>query len=142
MFEFMDHTADVAIRLTSRDEEEFFRDAASAVVAILLDLKASAALVALSSIPVRLEAEDPESLLIDFLNELIFLFDTTGFLPRNLQVTSVQLGSPAHFHGQLEGDTFDPVRHHAKTEIKAATFHGLEVRKARGGLQADVVFDL
>jgi len=142
MFEFLDHTADVAIRLTSRDEEELFRDAASAVVAILLDLKASEPLVPRSSIPLRLEAEDPESLLVDFLNELIFLFDTTGFVARDLKVTSVHLHSPAHFHGQLAGDTFDPAKHQAKTEIKAATFHGLELRKSRGRLEAEVVFDL
>ena len=142
MFEFLDHTADVAIRLTSRDEEELFCDAACAVLAILLDLKASEPLQPRSSVPLRLEAEDPESLLVDFLNELIFLFDTRGFLARDVQVTSVHLHSPAHLHGQLQGDTFDSAKHHAKTEIKAATFHGLELHRTRGRLEAEVVFDL
>ena len=142
MFEFLDHTADVAVRVRSRDAEELFCDAASAVVAILLDLKSSEALVARSSIPLRLEAEDPEALLVDFLNELIFLFDTTGFVARDLKVTSVHLQSPAHLHGHLEGETFDPARHQAKTEIKAATFHGLELRQGSGWLEVEIIFDL
>ena len=61
MFEFLDHTADVAVRLTSRDEEELFRDAAGAVVAILLELKSSEGLAARASLPLRPEAGGPDT---------------------------------------------------------------------------------
>ena len=141
-FEHLDHTADMAVRLHARDEPDLFREATRALLSILLDGAESAPVADRESIAVRLEAEDPEALLIDYLNELIFLFDTRRFLPSRLDVSALRLEKPALLEGTVVGETYDPARHRAKTEIKAATFHGLEIRRTGGGLEADVVFDL
>ncbi|MBI4601229.1 MAG: archease [Planctomycetes bacterium] len=142
MFEFLDHTADVAVRLRSRDEAGLFRDAMRALLAIVLDEERSAPVEPREAREVRLEAEDAESLLVDYLNELIFLFDTARFLARDLEASRIELGRPARLDGRLLGERFDPARHLAKTEVKATTFHGMEVRRGPEGLEAEVVFDL
>ena len=79
---------------------------------------------------------------MDFLNEIIYLFDTRRFLAAGLEEAEVALGPPARLAGKLAGEVMDPARHVLKTEIKAATFHGLEIREVDGGLSADVIFDL
>jgi SHS2 domain-containing protein len=141
-FEYLDHTADTAVRLRARDGPDLFREATRALLSILLDEAASAPVAEAQSVAVRLEAEDPEALLIDYLNEMIFLFDTRRFLPSGLEVETLRLGKPALLDAVAKGETYDPSRHKAKTEIKAATFHGLAIRRTGDGLEADVVFDL
>ena len=141
IFEFIDHTADVAVRLRSTDEAELFRDAARALLAIILD-PASEPVGASDAVPLTLESEDGEALLVDFLNEIIFLFDTRRFLAGEVDVKSIALGRPARIEAVLRGETYDPARHAAKTEVKAATFHGMTIARTPAGFEADVVFDL
>jgi SHS2 domain-containing protein len=139
-FESLDHTADTAVRLRSGDPPELFVDATRALMSIYLG--PDAVVASREAIPVRLEAESPEALLIDYLNQLIFLFDTRRFLAAAVVPDRLALGSPSILEGRILGETFDPGRHAAQTEIKAATFHGLEIRRTDSGLEADVVFDL
>ena len=141
MFELIDHTADVAVRFTSANEAELLRDATRALLAVFLD-ETSDAVDPSERIAIRLEAEDGESLFVDFLNELVFLFDTRRFLARDLALDELRLDAPARVVGALAGETLDPHRHRAKTEIKAATFHDLAIRRAETGLTAEVIFDL
>lgn len=142
MYEFLDHTADVAVRLRSADAASLFEAAASAHVAIVLDLSTSAPLGAFTARQLSLRAEDGEALLIEFYSELIYRFDTERFLTSRVDVHEVSLGKPASLLATLLGETLDPTRHVARTEIKAATFHGLEIQQTPAGLEAVVVFDL
>ena len=141
-FEYVDHTADVAVRLRSGSAAELFRDATEAMLSTLLDREQTPQLGSKTAVPVSLAAEDDEALLVDYLNELIFLFDTRRFLPADLEVAALSLKPPARLEGTLRGETYDPLKHTAKTEIKAATFHGLRIRETDAGLEAQVVFDL
>ncbi len=142
MFEFLDHTADTAVRLTAPDEAGLLREAASALLAIQLGEGSANRVRSALDAPLELTAEDGEALLIDFLNELIYRFDTERLLVAEVEVDSASFAHPAHVSCRLRGETLDPTRHVARTEVKAATFHGLEVRKNEQGWSADVVFDL
>jgi SHS2 domain-containing protein len=132
----------VAVRLRCPDAAGLFRDATLAVAGILLDLQRSRPPEPRFADPVDLEAEDGESLLVDYLNEIIFRFDTRRVLPASLDVTEVSIGKPSRLKGHLRGEIVDPRKHSLKTEIKAATFHALQVRSTPAGLEAEVVFDL
>jgi SHS2 domain-containing protein len=153
-FEYLDHTADVAVRVRAPDFAGLLREATLALRDIILDPSSSPSsptVPASESFRVSLEAEDREALLVDYLNEIVFRFDTSRFLPANLEVAFAspedrgKVGSPrkpARLDGRLLGETFDPSRHVLRTEVKAATFHGIEVREGPAGLEVDVVFDL
>jgi SHS2 domain-containing protein len=73
---------------------------------------------------VSLTAHDQESLVVDWLNELLYLYEATGFL---LKECRVALPGPGRLEAQCRGELLDPARHHIQTVIKAATYHGLEV---------------
>ena len=141
-YEFLDHTGDVAVQIMAADGKELFRDAASALLDILVDQQEGAPVEDVRSLPVKLESEDAESLLIDFLNELIFLFDSQRYLCAKIDWKELSLEDPAQLEGVLRGEILDEARHLPLTEVKAATFHAVEIRKTSRGLGTQVVFDL
>lgn len=141
-YEFLDHTGDTAVEIRATDGEDLFRQAAAALLDILVDQRRGAPVGVSESLPVELEAEDGESLLIDFLNELIFLFDSRRYLCSTAEWQELRLDPPSRLRGVLRGETFDERRHVSLTEVKAATFHEIEIERSGAGLKTTVVFDL
>jgi SHS2 domain-containing protein len=88
---------------------------------------------------VSLESADRESLLVDWLNHLLYLFDVDAFLGRDFQV---EFPSPRRLRAKVWGERFDPGRHPEKTAVKAATYHHLEIVQEDGGWRATVILDL
>lgn len=140
-YEYLDHTADIAVRLRAPDLSGLLGAATLALRDILVEAGTVAARGG-DRVTIALEAEDEEALLVDYLNELLFLFDTRKLLPCDLRVTALPPRRPPRLEAILEVERFDPDRHSFKTEVKAATFHGIEIRKESSGLVVDVVFDL
>ena len=140
-YRFIDHTGDTAVEVTASDESEFFQDAARALAAIIIDVD-HAPPDGKAEQRLDLDAEDGEALLVDFLNELIFLFDSRRFLPWTLAVEELAVEAPARLRATVRGDTFDPDRHVFLTEVKAATFHDVEIRQTKDGWETTIVFDL
>ncbi len=140
-FQFVDHTGDTAVLISGDSEATLLGHAARALCAILIDVDRSRLEPCIES-DVSLEAEDVESLLIDFLNELVFLFDSRRVLPISLRISRLTLEAPLRLQATVVGDTYAPDRHRFLTEVKAATFHDVEIRRSSSGLSTTVVFDL
>lgn len=131
-FEEIEHTADLAIRVYGRDLKELFANAAYGMFSLMADLES---LTPTTSRQVQLEASDYEALLVDWLNELLYLhevedevyirFEVSVLTPTELRATIAGAGSEA-----------------SKIAIKAATFHDLVVVEIRTGYTATVVFDV
>ncbi len=88
---------------------------------------------------VRVSAAALDSLMVAWLNELIYIFDADRFLARRCRVKI--LDGPA-LEAALEGETFDPARHRLKTIFKAATYHRLSLSRKGGLWRASVVLDV
>jgi SHS2 domain-containing protein len=132
----LSHTADLAWRLWGKDLPELFENAGGALSATLTDRRY---LRRRATRTVRLTANDRESLLVDWLNHLLYLFDIDGFLGRDFQVESL---TPGSLVARISGETFDPARHPSRTGVKAATFHQLRIVPVKDGWEATVVLDL
>jgi SHS2 domain-containing protein len=130
------HTGDLAWRLWGQDLPELFENAGGALSATLTDRRY---LRRRATRTVRLTASDRESLLVDWLNHLLYLFDIDGFLGRDFQVESLTSGS---LKARVTGESFDPARHPSRTGVKAATFHQLSIAPVLEGWEATVVLDL
>ena len=141
-YKFLEHTGDTAVEIHAADEVELFRDGARALLDILVDQEHGKPVEKKKTLPLRLEAEDAESLLVDYLNELIFLFDSRSFLCVDVDCEQVRIEKPSQIVATLRGESFDPERHHSLTEVKAATFHDMEIHKTPAGLWTTLVFDL
>ena len=82
---------------------------------------------------------DPGALVVAYLGELLRLQQEEGFIGR--RIVARPIGTPpTSVLAQVEGEVFDPTRHRARTEVKAVTFHRLEVDLAAG--RARVILDI
>jgi SHS2 domain-containing protein len=135
-FEFLPHTADIAMRAWGRDPVRLVQNAAAGLASFMASPRQ---VRPADTRQLLLKAATPAEAMIRLLNEMLFLFDTRMFLCRRIRVQSWE-GSALCV--RLEGETYDPCRHDIMAPIKAATYHGLEVRETPDGLEATVVFDV
>ena len=131
-----DHTADLGLRVTADDLPGLFSEAARGLSAVLLDAPDRLAVDRQLRFIVEGTAED--HLLLDLLNELLFRFETTGFIGREFSVERTSEG----LRVQATGELVDPDRHRFAHEVKAVTYHGLRVDEHPHGWSAELIVDI
>ena len=131
-YEQLEHTADLALRIAGRDLRTLFANAAYAMFSQLVDLKS----IALDrERHVTVDGLDHVSLIVNWLNELLYLHEITGDV---YAVFEIETLSPHKLNATVRGGTSSEVH----TVIKAATYHGLEIKETADGLTATIVFDV
>jgi len=136
-FEIIEHTADIGIRAFGSTEAETFENAATGMFSLIASQENDVRSVQV--FPVEVTAEDRETLLVEWLNELLYIFESNRVLLSRFQVQ--ELGE-THLVAKSWGEPFDETRHEFKDDIKAATYHMLKVEKTAEGWEADVIFDV
>ncbi|MEE9218910.1 MAG: archease [Acidobacteriota bacterium] len=134
-YEVIEHTGDVGIRLEASSLEVLFGAAAAALFDLLVEERPTGTPV----LCVRIEGPDLEVLLVDWLNELLYLHTVGKWV---LAPAHIRVESGFRLQAELVGEAFDPRRHRARREVKAATFHGLKVTREQERWRAQVIFDL
>jgi len=136
----IDHTGDVGIRVTAGSLPQLFERAALGMGSVLADLDAvrPAEATALS-----VTARDHEALLVRWLSALNYRHTVENWIFSDVAVAAIteQDGEWA-LSATVRGEALDPARHTVHTEIKAITFHGLDVRETSDGWVVQVIFDL
>jgi len=134
-FELLEHTADTGVAVRSESLAGFFLAAAEGLRSVLTTARCSDGL----SFDIELTRYDVEELLVAWLQEILYLFETKHFLPATFTIRDV---SSCHLTATLNGTLFDPARHVLEHEIKAVTYHRLRVACVNGIWQADIYLDL
>ena len=135
-FEIIDHTADVGIQAHGNTLAQAFAQAATGMFSIMTELES---IQERESREVEVDAPDTEALLVAWMNELIYLSDVEGLLFRRFQVLDME---KTRIRARCHGERFDQARHQMLTEVKAATYHMLEVKKKDDGWHARVILDI
>jgi SHS2 domain-containing protein len=135
-FEILEHTADVGFVAEAPGLERLFEAAAQALIEIAIEREAIARRDALR---IEVTGDDLPSLLVNFLEEMLYLFDTARFTPAEARVETI---SPTRLQVDLLGEVRDPVRHRWKLIVKGVTYHGLEVQERDGRWSARVFLDV
>lgn len=136
MFEILEHTADIGFRATGKDPAELFAESALALQSIALDI---GAVEERAAYPIAASGEDYESLLVNFLNELLYYLDGEQVVMRRLEIDRLSAGELA---GRGWGELRDPERHPPRLVVKGVTYHQLEVREQAGLWTARVFLDI
>jgi SHS2 domain-containing protein len=135
-FEIIDHTADVGIIAYGVDVEELFSNAALAMFSLITEPESVEEKLHLD---LQVSSEDRDSLLVEWLNELIYLFDVKHILFNRFDIESLT-------HNELKatcyGEGFDPMKHKIKIGVKAATYHMLKLDKSGDGCKAQIILDI
>ena len=135
-FEIIDHTADVGIIAYGMDAKELFSNAALALFSLITEPESIEEKLRRD---LEIVSEDRDSLLIEWLNELIYLFDAEHILFTRFDIENLSYNQ---LKATCYGESFDPLRHKIKTGVKAATYHMLKVDKDGSGYKAQVIFDI
>ncbi len=133
-FEELDHTADILMRVQGATIAEVFSDAGRAMFHVMYGPCEDRGAERRFS----LEADDLESLLIDYLSELLFITDIENivFCSFDLDIQDTRLSAVAR------GEPFDPARHSAGALIKGVSYSGLEIIKEENAYVVDIIFDI
>jgi SHS2 domain-containing protein len=138
-YRFFEHTADLGVEIEASSFEGLLIEGLRALTDSMTEVDE----VRLGlEILVDLVARSQEDLLVDWLNEVVFLFDTQAVLLRQADLEVESRVDGWHLRGKARGEHYDSDRHKIKTLIKAVTYHQLEVRRSMGGWTARVVFDI
>ncbi|NDC22935.1 MAG: archease [Proteobacteria bacterium] len=120
-YQSLDHKADMGFHLQAPSLERLYIDSALALTDLSVKLER---INSIDKHDVLVEADSKESLLIKWLNEVLFLFERHKFLPKRIVFTRFDGKS---IKATLIGETYDPIRHGHVSEVKAVTHHQLEM---------------
>ena len=137
-FEFVDiTTADVAFVAYGKDLNELFSNAALAMFELMINTKEIKPTI---SKKIKLKGNDIQSLMFNWLNELLVYVDG-----ENLAFSSFEVrvdDKKFRLEAECKGEKMNPKKHEVKTEIKAATYHKLEIKKEKNFWKAQVILDI
>ncbi len=124
-FEYKDHTADTIVHAKGTDLKEAFEQAALGTYQVMTDTSLIEHKITKE---VSIKSEDDKSLLFDWIDQLIFLFDTEFFVSNKISIQELSKNNNQFsLKATLEGEEFDINKHSQKSEVKAMTYSFMEV---------------
>lgn len=136
-YEIVDHTAEIGIKAYGRTREELFAHMAQGMFSLIVPPEEVQAKIGRE---VTAHAEGWERLLISWLRELLYLFDTERFLGRSFTIQKLE---STEVQAAVSGEILDFNRHHVDKEVKAATYCDLKLVQGPDGIwAAQVIFDI
>lgn len=129
----------MAVRAYGSCLEDLFESAAWAAFGIMVEKIKNRPQSSLTEREIAVTGETAEDLLKAWLDELLFFFSTEHLILARVKAPEAGEGS---FRAKVLFETFDPEFYSVKGEIKAVTYHELEIKKVRQQWQAQIIFDV
>jgi SHS2 domain-containing protein len=133
-FKFLEHTADVKFQAYGKSLEEAFSNSALALAEVMTKKTKIKQVIKKK---IKVSGKDTGSLLYNFLEEFLFLFDSEGFLLSKIKKIKIK-------DNKLEADVAgDNVKNYKiSQDVKAITYNNMFVKKEKGKFIVQVVLDV
>jgi SHS2 domain-containing protein len=131
-FKQLDHPSDIGLEVFGQDQKALFENAALGLFSLMADL---GAVEAKEDFALKVEGDDAESLLVNWLNELIFYQDSKKVLLKKFKIKKL---SSRKLEAVASGEKIDLAKHSIYRPVKAATYNQLQISKN----QARIIFDV
>jgi len=135
-FIVLDHPADLGIEAYGKTLAEAFEQAALGLVSIIAN---TSKVDARNCRKVTLKGNDLEHLLVRWLEEVLYLYDGEHFLGGYFRITHLE---SEQLQAVVYGEPFDPNRHQPRMDVKAITYHQLQVRQGTEKSSVQVFLDI
>jgi SHS2 domain-containing protein len=132
----LDHTADLRVRVSGTDPADLFKNAGLAMFDLITRPDR---LKPREVIEVAVTGDDPADLMVNYLRELLFLWTGEEQLIKSIEIVNI---SGTAVSARVSTDCYQPERHEILHEIKAVTYHQIDVSHTTDGWEAKVVFDV
>ena len=136
MYQIFEHTADLGLQITAPDFATLLAEAGRGIFSLIIENIEDVQL--LQQIEIQVSGSDQTYLFFDWLNELLYIFESQHLILSKFNVTVNEQGLSA----QAYGEPFDSKRHQADHEVKAITYHDLSVEQTATEWQASVIVDI
>jgi SHS2 domain-containing protein len=121
---YIEHPSDVGFEVYGDTLEELYANAAIAMYSLMTDIDEIEADVERA---IELKAEDFQSLMFDWLDELIFLFDSESLVMKKFDIAVNETNFS--ICGNCKGGKYDPSTHVSGIIIKAVTYNMMQIKK-------------
>jgi len=135
-FRLLEHTADIGIAAAGESLAALFQQLALGMRQVMTE---TADIEPQRKIQLEVQAADRQELLVNWLGELLYRFEAEQFLPGCFEIDEI---CEQQLKASVWGETLDPKRHQLEREIKAITYHQIEVEPTANGWRAQVYVDL
>ncbi|MBI2027745.1 MAG: archease [Deltaproteobacteria bacterium] len=130
------HTADVALDISATTKPKLFEEAAKGYQYLLLENQECHPL---EDYIIQLEGNDHESLLVKWLSELAYIFETKQQIACDFKVLALKNN---HLRAKVGFAPYDPKMHSIQKDVKAVTYSDLKIEKTSKGFKTRIVFDI
>jgi SHS2 domain-containing protein len=135
-FEILEHPADIGFRAFGSNLPDLFANAALALLSIAGD---PAVAEPRQEYHLAVESGDRESLLVDWLSEVLYWWDGKRVAFREFRIGNY---TDRSLEAVALGEPREAERHRAKLIVKAVTYHQLKIEQGGGGWLAEVYLDI
>jgi SHS2 domain-containing protein len=132
----IEHTADIGVCCRAPTLARLFECAARAMFEIIVPLDS---VEPAKSVPVALTAANLEELFVSWLEELLYIWESKRMLLSTFTVNKISSDS---IEAEVAGERYEAGRHDLLSEIKAATYHDLQIERKGDGWEVRVIFDV
>lgn len=137
-YETFEHEADVGVRGFGKTMEEAFQNGAKAMFSVMVDLDK---VEPEREVEISCEAQDNETLFVEWLNELLSIADIKSMVFSKFEV-KVDETDGKKLHGFAYGEELSQKKHRPKIEVKAATYSQMKVYKEKDIWIAQCIVDI
>ena len=130
------HQTELAVRITGSSQADLFANSAFALFDVMTD---PAAIEIKERIPLEVEGSDCDDLMVNWMRELLYLYQGSGYLLKKFKISHVK---DTIVKAEVCGEKIDPDRHDIKQEIAAVAFHKSRMEKTGNQWIAQVIFEL
>jgi len=134
-YQILDHTADVMFEVYGKSLNELFKNAAIATFDVMV--KRSSITPKIKK-EINLTNKDPEKLLFEFIEELIYLKDAEYLVFKNFKIKL----KDNFLKAIVEGEKINPKKHKLLLDVKAITLHKYKLSKTKTGYKAVILLDI
>ena len=133
-YKFLSHPADLKMRVWGKNQKELFINASRGMMAFLYSNCSKAGPLLKKPAKINLKAADIKALTVDWLSELLYLSDAKNICFDRFNFKKITAR-------EIQAEVFGcPAK--AQRDIKAVTYHGLEIKQTKSGWQAVILFDI
>lgn len=138
-YEYLEHTADAKFKAYGKTLEEAFENAAEAMLNVMIN---TSKVDCVQREAVVVNAPEIDELLVEWLSELLFLFEVDFLAFGKFEVESItEKNGKFELSGYACGEEIDLGKHEIDTEVKAVTYNDLKVEENKNGYMVQVTVD-
>lgn len=135
-YHILNHSSDLAIKVSGKTQSELLANSAFALFDLMADLDK---VQVIDQLPLEVEGVDPDDLIVNWMRELLYLFQGSGYLLKEFQIREAREN---YVRAEVKGEKFDPDRHDIRREIRSVFPHQARMEKTGDQWTARVVFEL